>query len=769
MAERFFKKVGNSSPEEITREELASFATSNDTSTRFFVKSDTAASEEVRPSDYIPKLADTELSGRRVTAKNAMSVDVPTAIRRRAIAKNFAAPEMDSAKVQYAKDLAEFNKQQRESWVPMNFESWLEDKYGAKTGKGKSNPIVTAGRILNDIIEGRPKELGGMNAPDIPVIGRGGMNKVLSSARKAWSGTTPEAANFARYAAITAPKEASPTIGEMGQAIWENKAELPGMMVDAMLDPHELATNVAGMALGAGIGSAAAKAARLGKSASALQRIASAGKGVPAGMAADAALSGTTGAFQSGEFNPADFAMSAAPGVVLGGLGAAAGAGRELLHRVPAERVPLRTKIAAERKSAALLGNTAPSQEPISAGEVISSMGLRQKDGSSVATLSKAEREGMLDAVQDPEIRRLIPNLTDADLGDPDLVYKALVGRERADARAAAPAPEQVIPSKVEAMRQHLPMDPANEGDFFTSGTAKQQDDKLIKAARAYQELRKYDAVPENPRFEGKSAADLIAERIRQAQEDEAKIKATKAEGEQAQLLKDQAVEEQNLRMQGLQRELDFTKNVDAISGRLEFARAIEDMGQPGALRNEFASLSPEHQRLLLQNVDAMGDAGEAVKRGLGPIFEPLRKQATNTSLSDQEFGKLSKMGLEADAKRTEAMQQAVPQEAAQQPTQEPPSIAVEPEPTDGAAEARAAHVATLERNYAAGDEAKRADILRYELETNPAAGEAVGITEQLLQDAKSSNKSIASGAKKEIDAKLLDAAKSPELPESFR
>lgn len=562
------------------------------------------------------------------------------------------------------RDMAEFNKKKEGEILPSNFENFLGDKYASATGKEKPGLLLRAGRVMNDYLSARPAIEGGSDSygalyanPGMSLIRKG-----LNAIREDENG---QGSLRARYDAITAPKTESPSFGETMQFIKNNPGQVGSAMLEGMTDPQELPANLASMAVGAGVGTAA-KAASAVRFASPVGRLAqrglTAGGGILPGIAADAGIGGLSGAYQSGEFSGGDFATGAVPSVLLGGVGAGLkAAGSKILGKpnAPAPGPTLNESWAKASRTAVLQGGPVSAEMP--ASFLLEHVGSNTKTPGAKRRLEEVGQQ----LAADPALRqRIAPDLLDDELADTDLVLAALEGAKKREAEAARVAEAERVAAlpveptskevdalaksrdRAEKMRQDLPTSEKAADALFAQ---KDGHTRLRKANAAYRALREHDMVPVNPRYEGRTDADLLGERLIWLQEERKKLDADKDMDKWKQK---QLKEENDFQSQAVLDEIKWAEEKGKAISDLEFAGTMQfKHGVPGRTLDEFVSLPPEQQGLVLRDIDEIGSAGEYLREALGPFFDDLQRIAATSGYDPKRLGSKIKEVVAAQKK----------------------------------------------------------------------------------------------------------------------
>ena len=380
-----------------------------------------------------------------------------------------------------------------------------------------------------------------------------------------------------------------------------------------------------------------------------------------------------------------------------------------------------------------------------------------------ITTMSPDQVHLLERAAATPEFQKILETrLTPEQMKRPDLVLSALRGWQEEAAAAAAAAKPATTTKALENARQAIPSLENSEA-FFSAGTMKEQAARLRAANKAYRELRAAGLVEQDPRFEGKTDADLVTEH--------ANAQASKAASK----------EEGDAVLQAFGEEAKRASMVSAAATHLGVAHGMEqNLGSQGALKAKFAKLDPDQQRAFFQNPAEFGDAGVALQKQLGVSFASLAEASRNSDISPKEFASLVKEVMDTDAanmQRTLDLQ-AGQRDAAMEAGAESgvplrgEAAAPEAQPVEVQAPAPEQAGPTFSKDtYANAPIEKRKGILEEWVMHSPEAAAEVGLTPGELADLDHGLPNAKAAAKTRLDALLTDMAQKPaeELPPSFR
>lgn len=392
--------------------------------------------------------------------------------------------------------------------------------------------------------------------------------------------------------------------------------------------------------------------------------------------------------------------------------------------------------------------------------------------------MTESQKALLSRAAATPEFQKILgTRLTPEQMQKPELVLSAIRGWQ-AEAKAAVPAASPVETQAHRTLRQAIPS-PENSEAFFSAGTPKEQAARLRAANKAYRELRAAGLAEQDPRFEGKTDADLVTEH--------AKAQADKAASQ----------EDGDLIRQAFSEEAKRAGLVSAANTHLGVSHAAETaLGAEGALKDKFSKLSPEQQRAFFQDPTEFGEAGAALQKQLGVAFEPLAQAARSGDISPKEFSGLVKEIMGADAENmqrtlnTQRGQLDAAMEAGAEsgaplrgeaaaagpsaPAAEPvaPAPAAEPvEVQTPSAPPELQKPSFSSDTYDNAPPPERKALLEEWVLHSPEAAADVGLSPGELATLDHGLPNAKAAAKKRLDALLTDMANKPsqELPPSFR
>lgn len=544
---------------------------------------------------------------------------------------------------------------------PGDFDTWVGEMYAAETGRKSLGAATRTLRTINAGMSGTDSKDYSLGS-DFNQYGALVLPQMATNvASQLLGGKDREARALERYAMMRS--KAPEPLGAVGtmKAVGKMAGTKEGLLTLArgMVDPDNMLMNAAALfpvagLVGKGAGAlakgaeAASKAAVVAENAPRLasglkmaQRAGSlaekASSGTIANIAADASLGGTLNALQQDQNTWDDFQAGALPGAVMGlGSSVLGKVGSRIGDRIAktadagvrqVKLHPLQDQINLLRKEKGTLESPLPEEaltaedlHPIAA-KFLGSHKIAPENRTAVQQFVKDYGHLFV-----PDIAKF-----GGDIGhETQVVTKALddMTKTKSAASSATPAVKD-LPAKIEAARQSLPTTKEGEDVWLSSGTKKQQDDKLVKAARSYRFLREHGAIEPNPRFEGKTEVDLLAERLKQIQKETDEAKAIEATSKEQQDLKDELLEENRFRSEALRKEIDWAEKKEQTLSDINFAGTVQmKHGVPGRILDEFKSMPVEHQGIFLRDIDEMGSAGDYVRTAFEELFDDLRRIA---------------------------------------------------------------------------------------------------------------------------------------------
>ena len=536
------------------------------------------------------------------------------------------------------------------------FDQWVETVYAPRTKaeaararkadpnsrlEGREAPGVGKGifRRFANITAAKGENRGAM--PVSPLLqaaftGVGSLpQKLNEAAYRVAGGQSQEDRDIANYMRLRTPIEKRGLI-QSAKDLGDAAASDTQGFIREMFNPDDIGVNALSMVPVAGEAGLGTKVARLMTSAPgkvAAKVIASA----PAELAASAAVGGGLNAVAGDEGVGTDFLMGAVPGVAMGLSGMAgrklAGAASDALaNRVSKGTHANLVHPAEESLSRDILKRASTPEEivPPTAQDIFSnpdvldvakksSSGLTTYDVDFLKKIGPTVFPGIEAFPEDKQIGKIQESIKEG----------AKRFSEESKPKPSDTKAQAKLEQSLESARQSLPSFKENADAWYSMGTKKEQDSKLIKASRAYRLLREHGKVEADPRFEGKTEVDLLAERLKQAQKEADDVRAAKAETDEQKALKDEFLKENKFRSDALLNEIDWAQKREQTLSDINFAGTIQMAHKvPGRILDEFKNMPVEHQGIFLRDIADMGSAGEYVRTALGPLFDDLQRIA---------------------------------------------------------------------------------------------------------------------------------------------